>query len=488
MSVGTQLTTGDAFFVSLCGGMTLDAREGGTIRIGDDSTQPETRVTVEAGSTLILGGGSEGSVLEREFLPDGPYVSKGKLIIHANSRLVIERGANLIINPGAEISLLGPNAVLEIRGNLHITQGGNFTYTSINGGYVRFDLPDNNGDPNVTMDYYTKITLEEVPFTIAFDSYLRPDDHPEVQFTIRQATGTFESDAYINVSQSLFTLTDSTILLGGGPSHKGIVINGAAHEIRDNTIYGGHPGISANNSVGGAVLTVHTTAFSGGKIGIQTVVLPVFVQGCSFSGAEKGIEATDALVSLNDVEFSTCDTGLLTTRGQVLIHDAEFTSCETGWYGAEFGQPASITDAKFLGGSVGVRVEGPSTVRAVRSTFRSNVYGIELAQGAILDIQNSAANVFHGNSSPIFFNEAGTPELAQGYNAFYKDTANPMAPTISGSIDNTVQCPVPGIPASMNTYYYFYNALTQTWTGTDLSSSMYNITALNGGCAYSLLP
>jgi sRNA-binding carbon storage regulator CsrA len=116
MAGGIMPTTGGEYFVSLCGGMTLEIREGAQIVLGNGTGMSPATVTLESGSTLILGGDSDGAVLEREDTYNR-LVSKGTLMIHAHSRFIVKPGATLIFNAGGEIILSGADAVLEIQGS-----------------------------------------------------------------------------------------------------------------------------------------------------------------------------------------------------------------------------------------------------------------------------------------------------------------------------------------------------------------------------------
>jgi hypothetical protein len=490
-------TVEQEFYVSLCGGMRLEANEGGSIILGNDLTTHSATVTVESGGILILGGGRNGQVMEREYLPNGPFVSKGKLRINAHSRVVIERGATLQINPGAEILLAGPEAVLEIRGDLVISDDANFTYTSTGGGYVLFDLPDNGGAPNVTMGNNASITLDEVPFTVAFDSYVRPDDKSGLEFTISNSTGSFQNNAYIDVSQAFFTLAESTIQLDSGAmSHKGIILNGAAHDIHDNTISGGAPGIYDSNSAGNTDLTVVDTEISSCVTGIEVVDLSTHLSGVTISG---------------------CGTGLKTVRGSANIVGSRLVNCGRGWEATELIGASSlrrstvsgnvdyglhvesvsnaeltIRNTDVLNNQWGVWAGGPMQLIARDSRFTNHAKsGMYLTNGVVLDMDSSAGNVFSRNMTSIELDNAGEILLLNGLNLFYPYNTLTDGMTIQGTVDNAVACSDPSfnpnIAAGGNTWFHTFIVATQTWLSTNLASSPYDIKTADG-CAYTLVP
>jgi hypothetical protein len=496
-------TVENEFYVSLCGGMTLEAKEGGRIILGNEGETHAATVTLESGGLLILGGGYDGQVREPEYLPNGPLVSKGKLIIRGKSRLVIARGATLRINPGAEILLTGPDAVLEIRGNLDITANANFTYTSAGGGYVLFNLPDNGGPPNVGMGPSSKITLDEVPFKIAFDSYIRPEEKPGLTLTIRNgARGYLQNNAYINVSQTNFTMTESTIELDdGAASHKGIVLNGASHIIYKNTITGGAPGIYASKGSGNIGLAVASTEFMGCATGIEVVDLPT---------------------TLRNVHVSSCGTGLRTTRSRTTLVNTHFFNCGTGWWATDFTGPSrmsggsargntdygirvkaragsvlslenlTIANVDVLTNEVGVWVEDPLMVKVLNSRFTNHLKsGMHLSNGAVLDMTAGAHNTFAHNPIGVQLYEAGELMLLNGQNEFYPHTLVLDGATIVGTLTPPLACmdPLfnPNIAAGGNTWYYDFNPATGMWLGRALAFGPYDLKTTDG-CLYTLSP
>ncbi|MBI4945959.1 MAG: PKD domain-containing protein [Bacteroidetes bacterium] len=105
------------FFVDLCGNMTLEAGNNGSISIGDPSINAFAQVRVKTGSTVKLHAGSN-------------------LIINNGSTLIIEPGAKIIYEYGAQIQLVGSNSVLEINGTVQIGNGATFAFSG--NGFIRW--------------------------------------------------------------------------------------------------------------------------------------------------------------------------------------------------------------------------------------------------------------------------------------------------------------------------------------------------------------
>jgi len=111
-------------FLNVCNGK-LTIQNNGIFRIGDATNSGMGIVQVNKGTSLFFSS----------------PINPGKLIIHNNSKLVIEEGATLVISPNTQIILDGPNAVLEIKGNLELKDNAIFApIGGANGlGYVKFN-------------------------------------------------------------------------------------------------------------------------------------------------------------------------------------------------------------------------------------------------------------------------------------------------------------------------------------------------------------
>ena len=123
---GSQISRPQTNSVFICN-RNLIIQNNGIFRIGDAVNTGIGNAILESGTTL--------SFLNLN------NTSPGQLIIHNNSTLIIEEGATLRIGPNTQIILDGPNAILEIRGNLVLEDGA--TFQPVGGpngqGFVRFN-------------------------------------------------------------------------------------------------------------------------------------------------------------------------------------------------------------------------------------------------------------------------------------------------------------------------------------------------------------
>ncbi|HVR74514.1 MAG TPA: hypothetical protein VMT52_09290, partial [Planctomycetota bacterium] len=245
---------------------------------------------------------------------------------YESSTVVIERGATLEIDVGAEIQLNGPNASLQIHGDLLIRKNAEFTYGG--GGYVLFDLPDAGGLPNVTMEPGSSIRIEESLFIIQSNTYVKPTEDATTAVTLWYATGELGAKSYFDVSRSTLSIEGSTISATGG-AHAGIVVNGYPNQVFDSRFFGGDPCIHAMRQ-GSSPLRVSTSEFAGGKYGILSEGVPVEVGASTFSGFGTAVQVSDSTVGLGGVEITASGIGLRTFRGGGGLQDSEISGCDVG--------------------------------------------------------------------------------------------------------------------------------------------------------------
>lgn len=128
--------------VSLCSGTRLEIGEDGTLEIGSISPARNADFYIKPESVVVLETG-------------------GDLVINNNSTFIIEVGGRLDIHPGARIILNGPNAVLEVKGQIRLIQNADFTVEggAQGFGYIKFHKNMNNnpklldglGNNNITL-------------------------------------------------------------------------------------------------------------------------------------------------------------------------------------------------------------------------------------------------------------------------------------------------------------------------------------------------
>lgn len=226
--------TSSTMLGELCGGITIEAIQNGTLLVGDQAVSAYADVHLESGGTLILGGNTTSN--------------NGKLKINNNSRFYVESGATLVIDKGALIELNGSNAILEIDGTLEIRAGATFTYTGA--GHVVWG---NTGGSGYNIIANTGSTFELLGAGLT-DHILRVKAnariHPETDlaaFELDNGYVSMGNNAHINTSDADILLRDLEVLLDGSTGqHLGIQVNGQLqHIIEDIIIHDGVTGITA---------------------------------------------------------------------------------------------------------------------------------------------------------------------------------------------------------------------------------------------------
>lgn len=200
----------------------LEIKNGGQMRIGDNSVGNKAKVIIHSGVTVTLRAGS-------------------KLIIHNNSRLIIEKGAKLIYEAGAEIQLLGDEAVLEMQGELEIGNNATFTfiYPNSNSGYLKWNVPFNpcSSNPNwacsvITGGVNAKIDLRGADKTDKIleinGDMIIPDNIAFFRLWFGKAEFTTPG-ARLSLGGTRYQLNDATFV--GTVTNRGIVVWGNSSSI-----------------------------------------------------------------------------------------------------------------------------------------------------------------------------------------------------------------------------------------------------------------
>lgn len=112
---GSYIEVGDEGYIEVGSGDTdlraeLQIREGSVLKVRDGGHMRITSgsiVVIRAGAELVLEGGS--------------------LSVEDNAQLIIESGAFLLFDEGSELQLAGPEAVLELFGELHLGEDATFS-------------------------------------------------------------------------------------------------------------------------------------------------------------------------------------------------------------------------------------------------------------------------------------------------------------------------------------------------------------------------
>jgi hypothetical protein len=226
---------------------------GSTLTINDGAT-----FRVDAGATLTMKSGS-------------------LLNVKNDARIIIDTGGKLVFEDGASIYLESDNSILEIRGDLELGTNAVFTFTG--DGFIRFNLPQTWGFPNVLATSTSSVVLEgssksDKIVEIVAGSWLSPTDN-FADFTIKNGTVMMGEDAFINIGSTRVELNNIKVTKLNsvlGYVHSGIFINGQQnHTINNIEIEHGKVGLTARNFYSdGADVFIRNSHFHNNDIGLRT--------------------------------------------------------------------------------------------------------------------------------------------------------------------------------------------------------------------------
>jgi hypothetical protein len=192
-----QVTTDETWIKAMVIDRNILIKSPNTLTLQCKLSMPKDgKIIVESGAKLIVDGGlitscnmDWGGI---EIQPTASIQLIGGSIINlsGNAGILIERDpigqGKMIYNQGSFIILNDPNTVLEIKGDLELGPGADFTFTG--NGYIRFDLPQKPGYRNITATPTSTITLSgagtgQKIAEVAGGSYIStPDDMGRVTF------------------------------------------------------------------------------------------------------------------------------------------------------------------------------------------------------------------------------------------------------------------------------------------------------------------
>ncbi len=230
----------------------------------------------QLGNTILLMGRNDGSKQGNLiFNENSRLISSTDNIIHINnnSKLTIEEGAELVIHPGTTIILDGPNAILEIRGNLVLEEGAVFKpIAGANGqGFVIFDISDvaNSTDAKekIQVNNNTKMTFEASSqstkvLEIRGNGLWLDDNNKTFEFAIKNGRAEIEQNAYLNLGcKSIFDGAYVSKFAGGG-NYKGVYLWGhPGTRVDFSTFTGGVIGLQYSSTRFGTRLKVNSSVF-----------------------------------------------------------------------------------------------------------------------------------------------------------------------------------------------------------------------------------
>ncbi|MEM7035574.1 MAG: T9SS type A sorting domain-containing protein [Bacteroidota bacterium] len=517
-TAGTAGTPAGTFNVSLCGGVVIEADNGGGVEVGgQDGRFAEVRL--ESGGKLILGGGFDPSSPYTDTIWNQP-VSIGRLTVHNHSKFIVEEGAELHIERGAEIVLDGPEAILEIYGDIHIADSADFTFSGQ--GHIYLDLPDRGGAHNVFTGKRSNIRfkgadISDTTFVMAEGSYFKPDpDSPFLEFDIRDGFGHIGGGGYIDVAASKFSMENQHIT-SDNLQYEGIRLNGEFNVFRNVILEEGNPAILAEPTIG----TIHEPVWIEGA-SIQNCTdgilihhgLPGNLKDVDFLNmTNTGLSAAQTMLSLENCDFMTGTIGLATQECVVDLIDCDFAFQTTGWDCSNptgncsvSGGGASLNSERgyVIGGSnvsislddvsasnngiSGLRATGAMNIEMACSNFENNTdYGVRVGMMGVLDMEDYAYNVIRNNGDNIALFWADRPLLDNGNNDL---TAASGSYALTGTIAAD-QCSCTAYAGGSCTTYELdkdnsIDAYDNTWNAAYAapSSSTVNLTDVSTNCNY----
>lgn len=265
-------------------GAEVEIHDGGVFQLGDNNGPVNNKAEV--------------------YFRDGSYLHlyKGsKLIIHNGSKLVIEPGATLYIDAENLIQFEGPDAVLEIQGELVLKPGVNLRLTQ--NGFLRFANGD-DGKSHVKLDIPTSSEIEL--------SGTSNEKRLELGSNF-----TLEWPKNVKVSM-LF----SAVELG---TRSSIVFNGPV-DLNYTEFYGGA---------------------KSDRIMIQTPnEKDVKISGCYFGNFMTGLDISQVsnytTLHIDKCQFDQCDVGIHTKGVSLNLKNSSFNGCKKGWWAENINYPSEI--------------------------------------------------------------------------------------------------------------------------------------------------
>lgn len=465
--------------VEICGGMVLEVTNGGVLVVGDPGSNKRAEIRFKAGSTLILG-------------------DEGQLVIANNSRLIIEPGATFIYQKGAEINLITGTSILQIEGEWIIEEYADFSFEGW--GFVRTDLPDNNGGPNITHGRYSSISLignqkDEHKILEVVDGSHFMTQHDNCDMSVTFGSGIIEmgTRARIDVTDSQLNLDWLWVrsLPGAADQHHGITVNRAPTAVRYTDIFNGSTGLH--------------------------ITMDPKLMNCS---------NTLGFTTVVHSNFINCGTGLFTQGGGVHLAAVTFQENDYGWQARQIQRDCQVGDnvarshrysaydlegdskshlvsvdrSLIFANREGLKGDMGLELELSCDSIANNGVGIRAGNDVMVLMADEAYNYLGGNRKSILLKNARGIDLDEGYNML-ENTPIPGAggQAISGSLaspPDTIPIPAdhnywkqsvlgPGSvpPSSTIAEVWLHDTPATTYTFSDASP----LSARVGGPAYCRL-
>lgn len=376
----------------------------GTMEIGDPTNNTTSTVKILGGTRLILNTTN--------------VANPSILIINEGSTLIIDEEAVLEFHPGAQIILDGPNAVLEIKGQIQIFDGATYTVSGgTNGlGYVKFFRNTNlNLAPLISSP--TNDGIVELIGTGSTDKLIEIDgteglkiNSDIVNFTLKQAKVLLGDRSVIepNISGKVFFEQVDVDQLFQDFEHNGIRINGVKNEFHMVRVNGGNYGfVNTGLLIGNEKLNLRAVQITGCGIGIMTYssglnYLGGFIKGYSIAGWKSvgaNVPSDITGVWLNNDQSNSGVFGVLLD-------------------GVNSAGSTTFTGSKFQNNTSGIQAWNVPVRLKSCNYFEANDIGAQMEAWSNLDLSNNSYTTFNGNDMHILSRFHGIMHMNDGHNGF----------------------------------------------------------------------
>ncbi len=341
-----------------------------------------------------------------------------KLVINNNSKVIIDQGAILQFYPGATIVLNGPNAILEIKGQLQIMDGATFTISGGNDGmgHIKFFKNENSSIiPLISSPTYNGNV--ELIGTGSTDKLIEIDgteglkiNSDIVNFTVKQAKVLLGDRSVIepNISGKVFFEQVDVGQLFQDFEHNGIRINGVKNEFHMVRVSGGNYGfVNTGLLIGNEKLNLRAVHIVECNIGIMTYssginYLGGLIKGYSIAGW-KSVGA-NVPSDITGVWFNN-DQSNSGVFGVMLDGVNSAGSC-------------AFTGSKFQSNASGIQAWNVPVRLKNCNYFEANDIGIQMEAWSNLDLSNNSYTTFNGNDMHILSRFHGIMHMNDGHNGF----------------------------------------------------------------------
>lgn len=347
------------------------------------------------------------------------FNNKPIIRVNNNSHLIIEEGATLRIGQGTQINLDGPNAVLEIRGNLVLEDGAVFAPVGgPNGqGFVRFNTAIYDkataiaqmqlGD-NSRMTFAgtgANKVLEVQNHTLWLDAQSNT-------FTLEILDGLVEmgEGTMINTTGEVLLDGATVSLLPGAAQWQGIFTWGKSPEVKNSTINNAKVGLGVYNTSGGFT---NLTSIS----------------NSTFNNVEKGLVNNGRGFTVFNSHFNNVSTTGIEALGQVyesnFRHSNVDDATEEGiHFTTSTAARLNVRNSLLFHNQVGVKFEGLSLLTMnctqVQGDAANNATGTEISKGHLIlnnrGGRGGGTNTFSNNLYNIHLEDRSIFHLDRGNN------------------------------------------------------------------------